>query len=148
MGAFARSPRLATGKLYALAGAAYTYSPAPTAAPAAWVLALHYTAPKVYAPGRITVDAKGNIWAANNWLPGTRNPSPYVTVQDPVGSPIFNSPISGGGMKAGAWGLAIDHQGSVWVPRYADDAMAKYSPSGKPLSPSTSFKNGDLNHRS
>ncbi|WEO95484.1 hypothetical protein A6P39_016450 [Streptomyces sp. FXJ1.172] len=140
------NPRLATRKLYALAGQAHTYSPALTAAPAAWVLALHYTAPKVYAPGRIAVDAKGNIWAANNWLPGTRNPSPYVTVQDPVGSPIFNSPISGGGMKAGAWGLAIDHQGFVWVPSYAGDAMAKYSPSGKPLSPSTGFKNGDLNH--
>ncbi|MFB7505288.1 hypothetical protein [Streptomyces broussonetiae] len=142
----ARNPKLATSKLYALAGQAHTYSPALTAAPAAWVLALHYTAPKVYAPGRIAVDAKGNIWAANNWLPGTRNPSPYVTVQDPVGNPIFNSPISGGGMKAGAWGLAIDHQGFVWVPSYAGDAMAKYSPAGKPLSPSTGFKNGDLNH--
>ncbi|WP_227025891.1 NHL repeat-containing protein [Streptomyces fodineus] len=142
----AHNPRRATGPLYALAGQAHTYTPTLTAAPTAWVLALHYTAPQVYAPGRIAVDAKGNVWAANNWLPGTRNPSPYVTVQDPVGNPTLNSPISGGGMKAGAWGIAIDHEGYVWVPSYAGDAMSKYSSSGEPLSPSQGFSNGDLNH--
>ncbi|MFD8272656.1 hypothetical protein [Streptomyces flaveolus] len=142
----ARNPRLATGKLYALAGQAHTYTPALNSAPEAWVLALHYTAPDVYAPGRMAIDAKGNVWASNNWLPGTRNPSPYVTVQDPVGNPILNSPISGGGMKAGAWGIAIDHQGSVWVPSYGGDAMSKYSSAGKPLSPSSGFKDGGLNH--
>jgi streptogramin lyase len=142
----ARNPRLATGKLYALARQAQTYTPALPAAPAAWVLALHYTAPYVYAPGRIAFDAKGNVWAANNWLPGTRNPSPYVTVQDPVGNPTLNSPLSGGGMKAGAWGIAIDHRGSVWVPSYAGNAMVKYSADGKLLSPGTGFRNGDLNH--
>ncbi len=142
----ARNPRLATGRLYALANRAHIYNPALTAAPAAWVLALHYTAPDVYAPGRTAIDAKGNVWASNNWLPGTRNPSPYVTVQDPVGTPTPNSPISGGGMKAGAWGIAIDHEGSVWVPSYGGDAMSKYSSTGKPLSPGSGFRNGDLNH--
>ncbi|MGW4438679.1 NHL repeat-containing protein [Streptomyces sp. NPDC004596] len=142
----AHNPRLATGKLYALAGRAQVYTPALAAAPQAWVLALHYAPPDVYAPGRMAIDAKGNVWASNNWLPGTRNPSPYVTVQDAVGNPTLNSPISGGGMKAGAWGIAIDHDGSVWVPSYGGDAMAKYSSSGKPLSPGTGFKNGDLNH--
>ncbi|MFD8706611.1 hypothetical protein ACFV1W_29080 [Kitasatospora sp. NPDC059648] len=142
----AHNPSLATGELYALAGRAHTYTPALTAAPEAWVLALHYTPPDVYAPGRMAIDAKGNVWASNNWLPGTRNPSPYVTVQDPVGDPVLNSPISGGGMKAGAWGIAIDHDGSVWVPSYGGDAMSKYSSTGNPLSPGTGFKNGDLNH--
>ncbi|MFI2760900.1 hypothetical protein ACH5A3_18840 [Streptomyces echinatus] len=142
----AHNPRLATGKLYALARQTHAYSPALTAAPTAWVLVLHYTAPQVYAPGRMAVDAKGNVWASNNWIPGTRKPSPYVTVQDPVGAPTLNSPISGGGMKAGAWGIAIDHQGSVWVPSYAGAAMSKYSSAGEPLSPATGFKNGDLNH--
>ncbi|MFC0055248.1 hypothetical protein [Streptomyces actinomycinicus] len=142
----ARNPRLATGELYALAGQAHTYTPTLAGAPTAWVLALHYTAPQVYAPGRIALDAKGNVWAANNWLPGTRNPSPYVTVQDPVGNPALNSPISGGGMKAGAWGIAVDHEGFVWVPSYAGNAMSKYSSTGEPLSPDTGFKNGDLNH--
>ncbi|MEW2485655.1 hypothetical protein [Streptomyces sp. NPDC048411] len=142
----ARNPRLATGELYALAGQAHTYTPALTVAPTAWVLALHYTARDVYAPGRIAIDAKGNVWASNNWLPGTRNPSPYVTVQDAVGNPTLNSPITGGGMKAGAWGIAIDHEGSVWVPSYGGNAMSKYSSTGKPLSPDTGFKNGDLNH--
>ncbi|MEV6165401.1 NHL repeat-containing protein [Streptomyces sp. NPDC052052] len=142
----AHNPSLATGRLYALAARTHTYSPALTSAPSAWVLALHFTAPEVYAPGRMAIDARGNVWASNNWLPGTRNPSPYVTVQDPVGNPALNSPISGGGMKAGAWGIAIDHAGSVWVPSYGGDAMAKYSSAGKPLSPGTGFRNGGLNH--
>nr|BFD81269.1 hypothetical protein StreXyl84_06700 [Streptomyces sp. Xyl84] len=139
-------PRLSTAGLHALAGRAHTFGPALTAAPAAWVLALHYAAPEVYAPGRMAIDAKGNVWATNNWLPGTRDPSPYVTVQDPVGRPVLNSPISGGGMKAGAWGIAIDHRGAVWAPSYAGGAMAKYSPAGKPLSPGTGFTEGGLNH--
>ncbi|WP_253915680.1 hypothetical protein [Streptomyces sp. NRRL S-31] len=144
--ALARNPRLATGELHALAGRAHTYAPALDQAPTAWVLALHYTAPEVYAPGRVAVDAKGNVWASNNWLPGTRDPSPYVTVQDPVGNPALNSPLSGGGMKAGAWGIAIDHAGSVWVPSYAGDAMAKFSAAGHTLSPATGFRDGGLDH--
>lgn len=142
----AHDPKRSTGALYALAGRAHTYSPALTSAPTAWILALHYTPPEVYAPGRMAVDAKGNVWSTVNWLPGTRNPSTFVTVQDPLGNPVLNSPISGGGMKAGAWGIAIDHQGSVWVPSYGGDAMSKYSSAGKPLSPATGFKDGGLNH--
>ncbi|MGW2955166.1 NHL repeat-containing protein [Streptomyces eurythermus] len=140
----AHNPTQAPDRLAALARSATVFTPALGAAPQSWILAVRYSAPQVYAPGRIAFDAKGNVWATNNWKPGTRDPSSFVTVQDPTGRPVLGSPISGGGMKAGAWGLAIDHDGSVWAPSYGGDAMAKYSASGKPLSPSTGWKNGDL----
>ncbi|MGW0513790.1 NHL repeat-containing protein [Streptomyces olivaceoviridis] len=139
-----RNPTQAPGRLEALARTATVFTPALTAAPPSWILAVRHPASQVYAPGRIAFDAKGNVWASNNWKPGTRDPSAYVTVQDPTGRPTLGSPISGGGMKGGAWGLAIDHDGSVWVPSYGGNAMSKYSPSGKPLSPSAGWKNGDL----
>ncbi|GGY64368.1 hypothetical protein GCM10010300_04430 [Streptomyces olivaceoviridis] len=139
-----RNPTQSPGRLEALARTATVFTPALTAAPASWILAVRHPAPQVYAPGRIAFDAKGNVWASNNWKPGTRDPSAYVTVQDPTGRPALGSPIIGGGMKGGAWGLAIDHDGSVWVPSYGGNAMSKYSSSGKPLSPSAGWKNGDL----
>ncbi|MER6333750.1 NHL repeat-containing protein [Streptomyces sp. NPDC001034] len=138
------NPTQSPGRLEALARAAKVFAPALGAAPPSWILAVRYTASQLYAPGRIAFDAKGNIWATNNWEPGTRDPNSYVTVQDPTGRPTLGSPISGGGMKAGAWGLAIDHDGSVWAPSYGGNAMSKYSASGKPLSPPAGWKNGDF----
>ncbi|WP_189294340.1 hypothetical protein [Streptomyces cinerochromogenes] len=139
-----QNPTQSPDRLQALARTAKTFTPALTAAPRSWVLAVRLTASQVYAPGRIAFDAKGNVWASNNWKPGTRDASPYVTVQDPTGRSVLGSPISGGGMKGGAWGLAIDHDGSVWAPSYGGNAMSKYSSSGTPLSPSAGWKDGDL----
>ncbi|MFE7527051.1 hypothetical protein ACFU7Y_15155 [Kitasatospora sp. NPDC057542] len=136
------NPTLSPAELHSLAGTASVFTPALTAPPTAWILALRYTDTGLYAPGRIAFDAKGNAWTTNNWQPGTREPSPYVSVLDPAGHPTLGSPISGGGMKAGAWGIAIDHDGSAWVSSYEGDAMSKYSATGAPLSPGTGWKNG------
>lgn len=140
----AHNPTQSPDRLAALARTATVFTPALSAAPQSWIMAVRYPAPEVYAPGRIAFDAKGNVWATNNWKPGTRDPNSHVTVQDPTGRPTLGSPISGGGMKAGAWGLAIDHNGSVWAPSYGGNAISKYSASGKPLSPSSGWKNGDF----
>jgi hypothetical protein len=115
-------------------------------APTAWILALLYTDTDLYASGRIAIDARGNIWSSNNWLPGTKNPSLYVTVLNPVGQPALGSPISGGGMKGGAWGAAITPDGSFWAGSFGGAAMSQYSPAGTPLSPGTGWTNGGLNH--
>ncbi|WP_308403897.1 LysM peptidoglycan-binding domain-containing protein [Streptomyces rhizoryzae] len=142
--ALAHHPTLSPSGLYALSRTAGHHSPALTAPPEAWLLALRYTDTDLYAPGRIAFDARGNAWATDNWLPGTRAPSRYVSVLDPTGRPVFGSPLSGGGMHGGAWGLAIDHGGAVWAPSYGGNAMAKYSATGTPLSPPSGWKNGGL----
>ena len=144
----ARNPTLSLAGLSALARTATVDQPALTAPPTAWILALLYTDTDtdLYASGRIAIDAKGNVWSNNNWLPGTKDPSLYMTVLNPVGQPALGSPISGGGMKGGAWGTAIAPAGSVWVDSFGGAAMSQYSAAGVPLSPSTGWTNGDLNH--
>lgn len=141
-----RNPTLAPAELHRLARTSNHYAPALTAPPTAWILALRYTDTNLYAPGRIAFDAKGNVWASNNWLPGTRNPTPYISVLDPTGRPILGSPIQGGGMKGGDWGAAIAPDGSVWMSSYGGNSVAQYSATGKPLSPPTGWKNGGLVH--
>ncbi|MHB6912701.1 LysM peptidoglycan-binding domain-containing protein [Streptomyces sp. DB-54] len=142
----AQHPMLSPAGLQALVRTSRAFAPALTAPPEAWILALRHTEADLYSPGRIALDAKGNAWATNNWLPGTRKSSPFVTVLDPAGHPALGSPIRGGGMDGGAWGMAIDHGGSVWAPSYAGNAMVKYSAAGIPLSPATGWKNGGLVH--
>ena len=141
-----RNPSLSPAGLFALARTASVYQPALTAPPTAWILALLSTDTDLYASGRIAIDAKGNIWSSNNWLPGTKNPSLYVTVLNPVGQPALGSPISGGGMKGGAWGAAIAPDGSFWAGSFGGAVMSQYSAAGIPLSPSTGWTNGALNH--
>ena len=142
----ARHPRTSLAPLYLLAAASHTYQPALTAPPQAWMLVLLYTDDGLYASGRIAIDAKGDVWSSNNWVPGTQDPSEVVTALDPLGQPIFGSPISGGGMKGGAWGAAITPQGAVWMGSFGGNAVAQYSATGKPVSPSTGWTNGALKH--
>jgi hypothetical protein len=69
-----------------------------------------------------------------------------VTVLNRVGQPALGSPIGGGGMKGGAWGAAIAPDGSFWAGSFGGAAMSHYSAAGIPLSPSTGWTNGALNH--
>jgi hypothetical protein len=142
----ARNPTLSPAELYAHARRANVYEPALAAAPSAWILVLLYTATDLYASGRIALDADGNVWSSTNWEPGTQNPSTSVSVLDPAGLPTFGSPISGGGMRGGAWGIAITPEGTVWVPSFGGASMVKYSPTGTILSPGDGYTNGGLDH--
>jgi streptogramin lyase len=140
----ARNPTLSPAGLYALARSASVYQPALEAPPAAWILVLLYTDTDLYASGRIAIDAKGNAWSSTNWIPGTKDPSESISVLDPVGTPILGSPIGGGGMKGGDWGIAIGPDGAVWVSSAGNGAIAQYSATGSVLSPGSGWTNGDL----
>jgi hypothetical protein len=142
----ARNPTLAATELFALSRTATVYGPALAAPPTAWILVLLYTDTDLYASGRIAVDASGNVWSSTNWLPGTQDPSTSVSVLDPVGQPTLGSPIDGGGMKGGAWGIAITPDGTVWVPSFGGASMVKYSPTGTILSPGDGYTDGGLDH--
>jgi hypothetical protein len=142
----ARNPTLSPAALHTLARGADVYQPALAAPPTAWILVLLYTATDLYASGRIAIDSTGNVWSSTNWEPGTQNPSTSVSVLGPTGDPTFGSPISGAGMKGGAWGAAIDSQGSVWMGSFGGNAISQYSPTGVPVSPSSGWTNGGLDH--
>lgn len=143
----ARNPTVAPGALFALSRETSLYQPQLDKPPTAWVLVLLYTATNLYSSGRIALDVKGNVWSSNNWLPGTQDPSPSVTVLDPVGAPTLGTPIDGGGMKGGAWGAAIGPaDGTVWMGSFGGNAISQYSASGEVQSPSSGWINGGLDH--
>jgi hypothetical protein len=142
----ARNPALAPRQLFQLVRGVDTAAPALTSAPGAWTLVLLYTEPDLYSSGRIAIDAAGNVWSSNNWLPGTKNPSEYVTVLSPTGEPTLGSPLTGNGMKGGAWGAAFDNDGNGWFGSFGGDAMVQYGPEGTPISPATGWTNGNLDH--
>ena len=142
----ARNPTLAPAQLYALAREASVYQPGLDAPPTAWILVLLYTDTDLYASGRIALDAKGNVWSSTNWLPGTKEPSTSISVLGPTGEPILGSPIGGAGMKGGAWGAAISPQGTVWMGSFGGNAISQYSATGAPVSPTSGWTNGGLDH--
>jgi hypothetical protein len=141
-----KNPTLSRARLFVLSTTEPVYQPTLNTPPLQWMLALLYTQDGQYASGRIAIDAKGNVWTSNNWIPGTEKPSTVVSVFNPVGSPTLGGPISGGGMKGGAWGAAIAPDGSVWIPSFGGNAMSKYSSTGTVLSPSTGYPQVGLNH--
>jgi hypothetical protein len=143
----ARNPALSPVALYALSRSASFHEPSLDAPPAAWMLVLLYTDSDLYASGRIALDADGNVWSSTNWQPGTQNGSTSISVLNPVGTPTFGSPITGGGMKGGAWGAAIaPGGGDVWMGSFGGGSLVKYSPAGAILSPGGGYTDGGLNH--
>jgi len=142
----APNPTLAPAELWALVRRTSVYQPGLDTPPTAWILVRLYTDTDLYASARIAIDAKGNVWSSTNWQPGTQDPSTSISVLDSTGRPTLGSPIGGGGMNGGAWGIAITPQGSVWVPSFGGGTMVKYSPTGAILSPGDGYIEGALNH--
>lgn len=131
--AVALHPWLHPSQIFRLAAANVVHTPALRRPPAAWTLALVYTAGGFDAPGRMAFDRHGNVWAGNNWRqPGTAGGN-GVTVLSPTGQPIFGSPIVGGGVQAVGFGTAIDPRGRVWLGNYGGSSISVLGPTGKPL---------------
>ena len=107
---------------------------------------MFYTANALYAPGRTVIDAAGNAWSGNNWVPGTTTPSTQATALNPLGSPLSISPVSGGGLEGPAWGTAVAPNGSLWFTSFGGNAVAEFASNGIPLSPSSGWSNGGINH--
>ena len=140
----AKNPTLSPAKLWGLAGFGTAYRPVLSRPPTAWILALLYTDTGLYASGRVAIDSTGNVWSNNNWVSGTTNPSKNITVLNPLGTPIFGSPISGGGIDGTAYGNAVALNGTVWFGNAAGNSVSQFSASGVPLSPSSGWTNGGL----
>lgn len=137
-----KNPLLSRVRLFRLAQRSTTYEPTLPRPPEAWLLALHYIAPGMWAPGRVALDAKGNVWTNNNWERGTTDPSPFVVVLDPAGTPILGSPLTGGGIRGSGWGAAIAPDGSAWFSNFGGNSVSAFAPDGTPISPASGWTNG------
>ena len=121
-----------------------TFSPALSSPPRALTIALVYTAGGFNAPGRLAFDARGRIWANNNFLGAGTAAGRVLTVLSPTGTPILSSPIRGGGISGSGFGIAIDPRGSVWLSNFASNTMSLFDSRGRALSPRGGFTQGDL----
>jgi DNA-binding beta-propeller fold protein YncE len=127
--------------------------------PTGWTLSLVYAEGGFNAPGGMSIDARGNLWTNNNFMPGSQSilsnssgpepPGPItyfgtgVTKLSSNGTPL--SPPTGflgGGTFGAAFGLAIDEHGHVFVANFAGDSVSELRPDGTPVSPNSSTPYG------
>jgi hypothetical protein len=140
--AIAGRPSRATGRLVRLQRRLFT--PALTRAPRAFVLAIVHTAGGFNAPGRLAFDARGRIWANNNFARAGTAAGRQLTVLSPTGTPILGSPVRGGGISGSGFGIAVDRRGRAWLSNYAANTLSLFGPDGRALSPPSGFTAGDL----
>jgi DNA-binding beta-propeller fold protein YncE len=132
--AIALSPGADAAGIFALLPAKKPYRPFLTQAPVAWTIALKFTAGGFDGPGAMAFDKDANIWVTNNFMPPDTTAGKQLTVLDPVGKPMFGSPVTGGGLDGTGWGIAVAQDGKVWAGNYAGGSMSLFNRIGKPLS--------------
>uniref|UniRef100_A0A0G4FYH1 SMP-30/Gluconolactonase/LRE-like region domain-containing protein n=1 Tax=Chromera velia CCMP2878 TaxID=1169474 RepID=A0A0G4FYH1_9ALVE len=125
----AANPAVQPDAVYAITEQASIYSPALSTAPAEWTLPLLLTdtgsATKRWSgPGNVAIDAKGNLWGANNYIFQTSDitpavPSDYYIALKPSGepqpfSPGMTNPKGGTGPDGPGFGASIDLDGFPW----------------------------------
>ena len=75
-------------------------------------------------PANVAFDDWGYAWVTNNVVQGTPNSGNFLVVLKPDGSPADgqngtpNSPIFGGGLLGGGWGITIDQNNTVWASNF------------------------------
>jgi hypothetical protein len=133
----AHNPGANLAALYALSTAAPPFTPALTAVPNDFTLALNFTGGGLAEPTGVAIDASGNAWISN--LVGSS-----ISKFSSLGAAL--SPFTGftGGGLDNPRSVAIDTSGNVWVTSLSDLNFSEFSSSGTPLSPSTGYTGGGL----
>jgi hypothetical protein len=133
----ARYPASNVIDIYNWSKAAETYSPALGAFPDAWTLAVKVNDSGnddflFGGPANIAFDKRGYAWITNNVVQGTPNSGHFAIVLKPNGKPADGkattpwddvhgapkSPLFGGGLLGGGFGVAIDHDLRVWLSNF------------------------------
>lgn len=122
----ARNPANQVQLIYDQAHAAGVYSPPLENVPDAWTLAVKVNDSgnddMMFAgPGNIAFDRYGRAWIPNNVVQGQPYSCTWAMLLDPAGRPAIDgdkqklSPITGGGIIGGGFGVAIDANDHVWL---------------------------------
>ncbi len=110
--------------------------------------------------GNIVFDATGFAWITNNVVQGTIYSSQALMVLKPNGQPADGSngsprsPIEGGGILGGGFGICIDPWGTVWEGNFGwggvnpsptppgNGSVSRFTASGQPISPPNGYYGG------
>ena len=131
----ARNPASNVSTIYKLAPTGPPYTPSLTTAPTDWTLAIQYSAPNLSAPGKIAIDASGDVW-----IPNAGNSS--LTKLSPLGAVLSGtSGFTGGGLNKPT-AIAFDSSGNLWVANSNSSAISGFKSSGTPIS-ATGYPTGN-----
>ncbi len=149
----ARNPANHVSALYAQSKVTEAYLPNLERAPDAWTLCVKVNdtgdASRPFGgPANTVFDANGYAWITNNFVQGTPNGGDFDVVLKPDGQPANGlngtpkSPLIGGGIKAGGYGLDIDPRGHIWLSNFIwgnvapnPGSVSELDPLGHPISP-------------
>jgi hypothetical protein len=143
------------------------YSPALKRVPDAWTITVKVndsgddsSSQLIGGPGNMVFDADGYAWITNNVVQGTTKSSKTMILLKPNGQPSdgsnnkSRSPLTGGGLLGGGYGITIDPQGFVWEGNFGwggdnptldgNGSISKFSPSGSPISGPLGYQGGPL----
>lgn len=168
----ARYPAHKVSGLYLESQKAGTYSPALEAKPDAWTLAVkvNATGSKDYlfgGPANIAFDKRGYAWITNNVVQGTPDSGRFGLVLKPNGKPADGSPVTpsesgeapptsplfGGGLLGGGFGVVVDQTENVWLSNFgwgtgdsipSEGSVSLFNPEGKSISPPGGYVGGTL----
>lgn len=138
----------------------------PKQQPPAWTLPVRFVGDgrSIDGPGNFAIDAKGNVYVANNYVYG-KNPviprcgSKQLPKFKPDGRYARNAPFTGGGLDGAGYGITLDPRGNIWVANYGFAAPApkcperrqpnhrsisKFSPEGRSLAGRDGIIAGDV----
>ena len=166
MANLARNPGQNVDDIFELTKLEDSYSPALVRAPDAWTVTVKINdsgddRKLIAGMGRLVFDANGYAWVTNNVKQGKRTSGRFMVVFQPNGKPADGayygtpvSPITGGGILGGGYGMAIDPQGSVWEGNFGwggldptptgNGSVSQFTPSGDPISGPLGYQGGPV----
>jgi hypothetical protein len=103
-------------------------------------------------PGYLVFDKKDRAWLTNNVRQGTPNSSAFCTILEPDGRPASLSPLFGGGLLGGGFGIAInDRKNKIALGNFGwgstdynpqEGSVSIIRSNGEILSPPNGYTNG------
>lgn len=161
----ARFPQQNVAELYVTAKEASVYSPTLIRPPDAWTIVVKVNDSGddnylIGGPGNIAFDANGYAWIANNVVQGSGRSAPFNFVLKPNGKPADGigdtpkSPLLGGGLLGGGYGVGIAPNGHVWfgnfgwgLPRFwpsldGNGSVSQFTRNGRAISGPLGYQGG------
>jgi hypothetical protein len=165
-----RNPWQNVDAIYALTTMSTAYEPALERKPDAWTVTVKVNDSGddnhlFSGPGNLTFDSRGYAWITNNTNQGTTLSCQFMVVLKPNGKPSDGSngtpvsPVTGGGLLGGGYGVTIDPDGAIWVGNFGwgppdcttcfptpdgNGSVSKFTPDGRPLSGGSGFQGGPV----
>ena len=170
LGNLARDPGRNVDGIYALSLLSHLYRPRLIRMPDAWTVTVKvndsgsdHPDRLISGPGNLAFDGRGYAWVSNNTVQGTPNSCRFDLAFKPNGQPADGtdhtprSPLTGGGVLGGGFGVTIDPRGSVWFGNFGwgmcdhcvpsnpgNGSISRFTPSGAPISPPLGYQGGPV----